>query len=110
LICKTAADAARWYERLAGLWDGGGSGTAMHLVEEAREEELSGVFVVPVYLTKGLEFDAVLVPDADRERYRGKDDRKLLYIACSRALHRLALFYAGEASPWLAAHPGRGGE
>lgn len=107
LICKTAAGAARWFARLAPLWAGRGDGTEIHLVEETREDELSGVFVIPVYLTKGLEFDAVLILDADRAHYPGRDDRKLLYIACSRALHRLALFYTGEASPWLVNHPER---
>jgi DNA helicase-2/ATP-dependent DNA helicase PcrA len=52
-----------------------------------------------VYAAKGLEFDAVLVHGADRDHYSSDFDRKLLYLACTRALHRLALCYAGEKTP-----------
>uniref|UniRef100_UPI000A5B5BFC ATP-binding domain-containing protein n=1 Tax=Clostridium sp. NkU-1 TaxID=1095009 RepID=UPI000A5B5BFC len=52
-------------------------------------------------MSKGLEFDAVLICDADAENYYSQDDKKLLYIACTRALHRLNLFCRGEASPLL---------
>lgn len=56
------------------------------------EMELKGVFAIPVYLSKGLEVDAVLICDADQEHYDSEDDKNLLYIACTRALHRLNLF------------------
>lgn len=98
LITKTAAAASRWQGKLEG----------MYLAEESREEELTGTFIIPVYLTKGLEFDAVLILDADQTHYHSREDRKLLYIASSRALHRLALFHTGEASPWLKQNIERG--
>lgn len=62
---------------------------------------LNGTFIIPVYMYKGLEFDAVLICDADYEHYSTKEDKKLLYIACTRALHRLNLFYTGTVSPLL---------
>ncbi|WP_334306013.1 ATP-binding domain-containing protein [Anaerocolumna sp. AGMB13025] len=49
-------------------------------------------------MSKGLEFDAVLICDADSTNYHSEDDKKLLYIASTRALHRLNLFCKGEAS------------
>lgn len=55
---------------------------------------------MPVYLAKGLEFDAVLVAGAD-EAYRTEQDRRLLYIACTRALHRLDLYTWQPWSPLL---------
>lgn len=45
------------------------------------------VTVLPVALSKGLEFDAVLVPYW--ERYTGERGRRALYVACTRALHVL---------------------
>ena len=60
-----------------------------------------GVSVIPSYLAKGIEFDAVLVWDASSERYGREQDRKLLYTVCTRALHVLHVYYAGEPSPWL---------
>ncbi|MNH35116.1 Helicase IV [compost metagenome] len=51
--------------------------------------------VVPVYLSKGLEFDAVLIADASEEAYSHLD-AKLLYVGCTRALHKLQLLHTGQ--------------
>lgn len=50
----------------------------------------SGVSVLPAYLAKGIEFDAVLIWDASKYR---EADRKLLYTAFTRAMHELAVMY-----------------
>jgi len=50
-------------------------------------------------MAKGLEFDLVVVYNVSRENYSSELDRRLLYIACTRALHRLELYYTGELSP-----------
>ena len=57
--------------------------------------------ILPSYMAKGLEFDAVLICDGDSDTYQTGDDRKLLYIECTRALHRLSLFCQGELTPLL---------
>lgn len=94
LICKSQRDAAALYERLKKQDDIG-------LIRAEGHADLRGVFVIPVYLSKGLEFDAVLICDTDREHFGTPEDKNLLYIACTRALHRLSLFYTGEISPLL---------
>lgn len=60
-----------------------------------------GLSILPSYLSKGIEFDAVLVWDASAERYGREQDRKLLYTVCTRALHLLHVYHTGEASPLL---------
>ncbi len=61
-----------------------------------------GLSIVPVYLTKGLEFDGVIIADASEENYQDDaEDAKLLYVGCTRALHELKVFYIGSASPLL---------
>jgi len=60
------------------------------LIVTGDERFQSGVAVMPVYLSKGLEFDAVLL--AGIEDYRLPQDRALLYVACTRALHDLLLY------------------
>jgi len=60
-----------------------------------------GVSVLPSYLAKGIEFDAVIVWDASRKRYGREQDRKLLYTVCTRALHVLHVYFQGEPSVWL---------
>jgi DNA helicase-2/ATP-dependent DNA helicase PcrA len=94
LICKTEKDAASLYERLKDRID-------IQLIKSDGKADLKGIFIIPVYLSKGLEFDAILICDVDSEHYNTEDDKKLLYIACTRALHRLNLFYTGDISPLL---------
>ncbi|MBB6691631.1 UvrD-helicase domain-containing protein [Cohnella xylanilytica] len=60
-----------------------------------------GVSILPSYLSKGIEFDAVLVWDASGSRYGREQDRKLLYTVCTRALHVLRVYSLGVRSPFL---------
>lgn len=91
LICKSEKNARGLYKRLKAR-------IPVNLVRGGSSDELQGVFVIPVYMSKGLEFDAVLICDADRRNYCSEDDKKLLYIASTRALHRLNVFCEGEKS------------
>jgi DNA helicase-2/ATP-dependent DNA helicase PcrA len=68
-----------------------------------------GVSVLPSYLAKGIEFDAVIVWDASAARYGQERDRKLLYTVCTRALHVLHVYYMGEPSAWLPVNGSEGG-
>ena len=55
------------------------------------------VTVLPLALTKGLEFDAVILYNPNEESYADSDcDAKLLYVAVTRALHELNIVYTGE--------------
>ncbi len=57
----------------------------------------SGVMVLPVEYTKGLEFDAVLIYHPSAENYQAEDPYvKLLYVAATRALHELAVVHQGD--------------
>ena len=57
----------------------------------------SGVMVLPVEYTKGLEFDAVLLYHPSKEHYPSEDAYvKLLYVAVTRALHELAVVHTGD--------------
>ena len=70
----------------------------LNFLREGRVSELQGVFIIPAYLSQGLEFDAVLVCDADNRNYHDEDDKNLLYVSCTGALHRLSLFCEKEVS------------
>ena len=59
------------------------------------------VQIVPSYIAKGLEFDAVCIYNANAENY-GKDYTNLFYVCCTRALHKLSIYYSGTISPLLA--------
>lgn len=61
------------------------------------------MIVCTAHLAKGLEFDQVLVPEVTDRNYCTSMDRNLLYVACTRAMHRLVLTHAGRLTPMLEA-------
>ena len=58
-----------------------------------------GIVVIPAYLAKGIEFDAVIIYDASKDVYSDESVRRLFYTACTRAMHELQLYSVGEVSP-----------
>ena len=75
----------------------------VHLMDINQKEIFSGVMLMPVYMAKGLEFDAAILCDVDDKNYRNDFDRQLLYVSCTRALHRLAILYTDKPSKYLKA-------
>ncbi|QST00602.1 UvrD-helicase domain-containing protein [Pontibacillus sp. ALD_SL1] len=64
----------------------------IQLVQGQEEMEKDRVIILPVYLAKGLEFDCVFLVNL-QEGYESTElDRKLLYVAMTRPLHRLQLW------------------
>jgi len=102
IITKSAAESRKAYESLNSL-----GVNALKLVTKETFGFEKGVMVIPVYLAKGVEFDAVLVYDASSEAYSRDNERKLLYTACTRAMHRLQLYTTGDWSPFIDAMPAR---
>ncbi|MBY0204036.1 RNA polymerase recycling motor HelD [Paenibacillus cucumis (ex Kampfer et al. 2016)] len=100
IITKTAAESHLAYECLREVGVEG-----LRLITKDTEQFEKGLMVIPVYLAKGVEFDAVLVYDASAVRYGEEYDRKLLYTACTRAMHRLNLYTSKDWSPFLQALP-----
>ena len=95
LICKNRKEASDLYFKLS-------SKTKVKLIDYLDYDSvLEGTLILPVYLAKGLEFDAVIVYEANDKQYNTNYDKKLLYIACTRALHRLSLFYTGKLTRFL---------
>lgn len=94
IVVKTGADAKRFYDLLSGKYQ-------VHLLSQDSTRFTNGVSITSIRMAKGLEFDEVIVPDADNVNYVSDYDRNLLYIACTRAMHKLTLFYTGSPSPFL---------
>ncbi|WP_232700051.1 HelD family protein [Brevibacillus daliensis] len=79
-------------------------GVTLTLLGVKDKEFPDGVTVMPAFLTKGLQFDVVIVLDVDGEHYQETVmDAKLLYVIMTRPVHQLFLYLEGEASvtPWL---------
>lgn len=94
VIGKTFADCQEIYEKLH-------QKIKVSLVHPREGEMEKGVLIIPAYGAKGLEFDCALIHGADAQNYQSELDKRLLYIACTRALHRLQLYAVGEKSPFL---------
>lgn len=61
---------------------------------EGKEEEYDNTIVImPSYLSKGLEFDAVIIINIDDVYQEEELDLKLLYVAMTRAQHRLHIYF-----------------
>lgn len=78
----------------------------IRLITGAEGEYGGGVMVVPAHLSKGLEFDGVILADASAARFSDSlTDAKLLYVAMTRAMHVLDIHSAGGPSPLLEGLP-----
>jgi DNA helicase-2/ATP-dependent DNA helicase PcrA len=89
VICKTLTQAKELFLRLQ-------SDFPMYLLTPESTRFASGIIITTAYLAKGLEFDEVIVPFATSINYHTDMDRNMLYVACTRAMHRLSVTYSGE--------------
>jgi DNA helicase-2/ATP-dependent DNA helicase PcrA len=94
VICKSAKECAEAYEALSKIED-------IKIVKNGSTEYEQGVVVIPTYLAKGIEFDAVIIYNASAEVYGDESLRRLFYTACTRAMHYLKLYSVGEPSIFL---------
>ncbi|HEY4553203.1 MAG TPA: RNA polymerase recycling motor HelD [Bacillaceae bacterium] len=94
IICKSAEESIRAYEALSSIDE-------LKLLRSNSIEYEQGVVVVPSYLSKGIEFDAVIIYDASENVYGDESLRRIFYTACTRAMHDLQLYSVGEPSPFL---------
>ncbi|WP_412966975.1 RNA polymerase recycling motor HelD [Fredinandcohnia sp. 179-A 10B2 NHS] len=72
----------------------------VQLLKENEEINKEEVVIVSSHLSKGLEFDAVLIYSNNEQFHKNEIDIKLLYVAMTRPLHRLH-FFGTEASNFL---------
>ena len=96
VICRTPENARTAAAEL---------GKYVSVIESDLEKAVfgSGIMVLPVEYTKGLEFDAVLILDPTREEYPVDDGHaKLLYVAATRALHELCVLHSGDLTGLIA--------
>lgn len=73
------------------------------IIYKDQEKYNGGVCILTSYLSKGLEFDVVIIADADDSIYLSNNilDMKLLYVAMTRALHKLELIYNNNICKYL---------
>lgn len=93
LITKNNDGTNRWYKLLK-------NHVKLNKLGDS-QEGLKGILVGSVYMVKGLEFQDVIVLEADEENYKEKLDINYLYVACSRAISTLTVLYVGKITKYL---------
>ncbi len=99
VICKTLQESMDAYSVLKEKVNN------LRLIGKETVSFEKGVVVIPAYLAKGVEFDAVIIYNASEEVYGREIERKLFYTACTRAMHHLELYYMGSLSPFITEVP-----
>lgn len=94
IVCKTSNEVDKLYNQLSKLID-------IHKVQDS-DSSFNFKFIITTPTTsKGIEFDYVIIPNADKDNYKDNFDRNLIYIAGTRALHKLSIIYFGIPSKFI---------
>ena len=95
IITRTNTEAKELFDRLKERQ------AEVNLITPESKSFQNGATVLSIQMSKGLEFDEVILPFADDRTYCTEFDRNLLYVACTRAMHRLTLTCTGRPSRLL---------
>ncbi len=93
IICKTQQQADFVYREV--------KSPTIYLLTADSTSFKEGVIITTAHLAKGLEFDEVIIPFVSVRNYQTDVDKRMLYIACTRAMHHLTLTYTGERSEFI---------
>ena len=95
IVTRTNSEAKALYEDLRSR------GAEVNLITPESSSFKNGATVLSIQMSKGLEFDQILLPHATEETYHTDFDRNLLYVACTRAMHQLTVTCTGEPTSLL---------
>lgn len=95
IICKTESQAKEMSERLKIYTDD------IYFLSNQSNAFVQGIIITSAHMAKGLEFDEVIIPQVDNKNYHSEIDRSMLYVAVTRAMHRLTLCYCGKLSHFI---------
>lgn len=88
ILCRSHKHANHVYNEIEKF----ANNIARNLVNYSANDYQDGILVLPIERAKGLEFDSVIIMDVNDKNYGDNYlDTKLLYVAITRALHRLYL-------------------
>lgn len=94
VICKSKKMANKLYSLLKDFDN-------VSFLDIKGKEIKRGVVISGVSLVKGLEFDKVIVYDANKKNYSREIEKNYFYIACSRAINELEVLCSGEITDFV---------
>lgn len=89
IVCKTESQAKSMADQLKSY------ANDVYFLSSQSSAFIQGIVITSAHMAKGLEFDEVIIPDASDQNYHSAIDRSMLYVAATRAMHRLTLTYYG---------------
>lgn len=91
IICKNEEEVINLQKKLSDIAN-------INVISSTNNEFHGGICIISAALSKGLEFDYVIIYNADKTIYQINDrnDLALLYVAMTRALHKLDVIYENE--------------
>ena len=92
IICKTEQQARKMADMLKSY------ANDISFLSSQSSAFVQGIIITSAHMAKGLEFDEVIIPQTDERNYRSEIDKSMLYVAVTRAMHRLTLTFH-EARP-----------
>ncbi|WP_278626409.1 UvrD-helicase domain-containing protein [Parabacteroides gordonii] len=92
IICKTELQAKETDLQLKKYTD------EVYFLSNQNTAFVKGIIITSAHMAKGLEFDEVIIPQTDNKNYHSEIDRSMLYVAATRAMHKLTLTYSGRKS------------
>ena len=95
IICKTELQAKEITEKLKLYIDD------VYFLSNKSSDFVYGIIITSAHMAKGLEFDEVIIPQANDKNYNSEIDKSMLYVAVTRAMHKLALTYYGEKNNFI---------
>lgn len=92
IICKTEQQARKMADMLKSY------ANDISFLSSQSSAFVQGIVITSAHMAKGLEFNEVIIPQTDERNYRSEIDKSMLYVAVTRAMHRLTLTFH-EARP-----------
>jgi len=95
VICKTMGEALRLYTEFKR------ANVDANLIRPENMGFAEGISISAAHVVKGLEFDAIVIANANSEIYKTPIDRQSLYVGVTRALHEVVVVFDGTKTEFL---------
>ena len=94
IITKNDVESTDIYEKLGKKYN-------INLINDCSMNYTDGITIITSRLSKGLEFDSVILTNLDNYNENSIMDLKILYVAMTRAMHSLTILYDKSINSFL---------
>ena len=95
IVCKTEAQAKSLADKLQTYIEN------VYFLSNQSSAFVKGILITSSHMAKGLEFDEVIIPQVDDRNYCSAIDKSMLYVAVTRAMHKLTITHCGKLSKFI---------